>query len=48
MKKYIMILVVVAAIPGYFLFWPARIEPISYEPAKKPEMTGALAPNNEL
>jgi sugar lactone lactonase YvrE len=48
MKKYIMILVVVTAILGYFLFWPARIEPISYEPAKKPEMTGALAPNNEL
>ncbi|RPJ12734.1 MAG: SMP-30/gluconolactonase/LRE family protein [Desulfobacteraceae bacterium] len=48
MKKFIMILVVVAAILGYFLFWPARIEPISYEPAKKPEMTGALAPNNEL
>ncbi len=43
-----MILVVVAAIPGYLLFWPVRIEPISYEPAKKPEMTGALAPNNEL
>ncbi|RPJ12439.1 MAG: SMP-30/gluconolactonase/LRE family protein [Desulfobacteraceae bacterium] len=48
MKKFIMILVVVAAIPGYLLFWPVRIEPISYEPAKKPEMTGALAPNNEL
>jgi sugar lactone lactonase YvrE len=48
MKRYIIILIVVAAVLGYLLFWPTRIEPISYKPAKKPEMTGALAPNNEL
>lgn len=49
MKKYVMFLLVIfAAVLLYLLFWPTKIEPVSYEPAKKPEMAGVLAPNNEL
>ena len=49
MKKYIMILVVIiAAIILYLLFWPTIIDPVAYIPAKKPEMSGILAQNSEL
>jgi len=49
MKKYIAILVVIiASILLYLLFWPTRIDPVSYRPAKKPEMAGVLSQNNEL
>ncbi len=49
MKKYIMILVgIIAAILLYLLFWPTRIDPVSYKPIKKPDMTGVLAQNNAL
>jgi len=49
LKKYTMIpAVIIGAIVLYLLFWPTRIDPVSYKPAEKPEMTGVLAQNNEL
>ena len=49
MKKGIVsIWVVAAALVGYLLFWPTKINPVAYTPPKKPEMTGILEPNNLL
>lgn len=49
MKKYVMFLLVIfAAVLLYLLFWPTRIDPVSYKPVKKPEMAGVLAQNKEL
>ena len=47
-KLFIPILVIVAALLCYLLFWPTKIDPVAYTPAKKPEMSGVLAQNSEL
>ncbi|MBU2621655.1 MAG: SMP-30/gluconolactonase/LRE family protein, partial [Proteobacteria bacterium] len=47
-KLFIPILVIAAALLGYLLFWPTKIDPVAYTPAKKPELSGILAQNNEL
>ncbi len=49
MKKIVItLLVITAAFIGYLLFWPTKIDPVAYSPAKKPDMSGVLAKNREL
>jgi len=47
-KLFIPILVISVMLLGYLLFWPTKIAPVAYTPAKKPEMSGVLAQNSEL
>lgn len=40
--------IVVVLTIAYLAFWPAPIDPLSYEPPAKPALEGPLAPNNHL
>lgn len=40
--------ILVLAVFAYLLFWPVPIDPVAWNPAPVPELTGVYAQNNEL
>lgn len=43
-----LVLIVLALLAGYLLFWPVPVNPVAWQAPKAPELTGPYAPNQAL